>query len=139
MKEILSRLAGIIKRKPHLNHLRSNRGYEIIDRFSFRRLIEMERYRVHRNNMQFSLVLFNVDAHQGNHDLLYTIFQKIRRTDQIGWFDDCHIGILLPNTATSGAKTIANLITDEICKRQQVAKGSFSFKTLSYPNSLQVT
>lgn len=139
MRHILSNLVDIIRKNPVSNRGQEKPGYEIVDRRLFLQLIELERFRVHRNNLQFSLVLFDVDAQQHNRELVRCIFSKIRRTDQVGWFDKCHIGVLLPGTSTSGARTVAKAISRDLCDRGQVAEDFVSFETISYPDSsLQV-
>ena len=55
----------------------------------FHSLIQSERDRVHRNDRQFSLVLFNVNGNGRNgtsfDELCNRIVKRMRRIDQIGW------------------------------------------------------
>ena len=80
----------------------------IIDRDNFINLIELERDRVHRTNRQFSLVLISVNGNNNGSvdisDVTKIISKRVRRIDRIGWYDDTHLGVLLPNTNYTGAQ-----------------------------------
>jgi PleD family two-component response regulator len=103
----------------------------IYQRSFFLKLIEMERCRSNRNNLPFSLLLFNVNQNQTTNwttdELVKHISKRVRRIDQLGWYDRHHIGILLPNTSAAGAQTIAK----DICGKQDTP---FIFHTLTYPD-----
>ena len=49
--------------------------------------------------------------------LAKTILRRVRVTDDVGWFDDAHVGVLLPDTTPSGAWRLARQICDEIARR----------------------
>src|SRR4051812_20876470 len=50
-----------------------------------------------------SLVLFRIPANRRNSlaavRLAKTILKRVRVTDDVGWFDEEHLGVLLPETA----------------------------------------
>ncbi len=114
-----------------------NDSYEIIARSKFRELIEMERQRVHRDNQQFSLLLFNADPNNRNglsvDHMARQIHKRIRRIDRLGWYDDFLIGVLLPNTSSDGAQVVGELIANELTNGQDDSGESIPFQTMSYP------
>lgn len=101
----------------------------------FHKLIQHERDRVHRNDRQFSLLLIHINEKDNTEDCIKKIVQKIskrvRKIDQLGWYDDNYLGVLLPNTSYIGAKVFAN----DICKSQSDTDIPIVFETLSYPNN----
>jgi PleD family two-component response regulator len=105
----------------------------IYERKDFIDLIELERERVHREENQFSLILISVDGNNNKNghviELVYEISKRVRRIDRIGWYDNTHIGVLLPNTTYTGAQIVAR----DICKYQGRSSNPISLKTLSYP------
>jgi GGDEF domain-containing protein len=109
----------------------------VYGRKEFIDLIELERDRVHRDDQQFSLILISVDGNENRNDhlieLVHKITKRVRRIDQIGWYDNTHIGVLLPNTTSKGAQIIAK----EICRNQDGSNNPIFFKTLSYPDKLK--
>jgi hypothetical protein len=68
-----------------------------------------------------TLVLFRVPAtSRCKHAairLAKTILKRIRVTDDVGWFDEEHLGLLLPETTTTGAWRLATSICDTVAKR----------------------
>jgi hypothetical protein len=68
-----------------------------------------------------SLVLFRVPQAERNTlsavRLAKTILKRIRVTDDVGWFDDQHLGVLLPETPTTGAWRLAQEVCDVVAKR----------------------
>jgi hypothetical protein len=49
--------------------------------------------------------------------LAKTIIQRIRVTDDIGWFDEEHLGLLLPDTSVPGAWRLAQIVCDAVSER----------------------
>ena len=138
MKKILSYFFQTSTNRSSEQALGRKQDEEVIQRNLFLKLIEMERLRVHRSNKQFSLILFNIDQDPETapsiDKLANIISQRIRRTDQVGWFDDCRIGVLLPNTPMTGAQTIANIISTDMSGELEEPKDRIPFETLSYPD-----
>ena len=95
---------------------RVGRAGELQSSDAFNAAIRLERARVDRNEHAFSLVVFDardpVRQAQGGPKasadvtrlLVRSLNARIRSTDEIGWFDDCHIGVLLPYTSRRGAE-----------------------------------
>jgi lipopolysaccharide/colanic/teichoic acid biosynthesis glycosyltransferase len=97
-------------------YLRANTFSIIQSKDSFRASVIRERQRVDRNQHLFSLLLFTVGKQNSNgviaQQLAHLLAERIRSTDEAGWFDNKHIGVILPYTCTDGAYKLA----DEICK-----------------------
>ncbi len=121
------------KTRSAMQSIVNNERYIIYGPPEFHRLIELERDRVHRNDLQFSLILFNLNRNENNPEpinaLVKKISKRVRRVDQIGWYDNYHLAILLPDTSQSGAQTIAK----DICRSQDKGTPTIGFETLSYP------
>ncbi len=81
---------------PHLGILR---------RFEFQRLLDRERCRSDRNAHPFSLILLDIEGKTPSdlRRLCHLMASRIRLTDDVGWFNDDHIGVLLPDTSGAGA------------------------------------
>lgn len=112
-----------------------NGWHAVHKRPDFLRLIQLERDRVHRNEMYFSLILFKItsnDVEKGYLDKLIGLLKnRVRRIDLIGWYDDKHLGVLLPETPSSGAQVIIR----DIYKVQDGEGIPLDFETMTYPSS----
>ena len=79
-------------------------------------ILEQERNRADRTGREFSVVVFDV----GNSDqdraavrhLVQVLDQRLRSTDEVGWFDEGRIGVVLPDTPAEGAWMLA----DDVCE-----------------------
>lgn len=84
----------------------------------FRIILEKERARVERNDHKLSLVLFKRERlNTGTAPLQHTIdviVHRIRSTDEVGWFDNHRIGVILPDTSIDGAKKFASDVCEII-------------------------
>lgn len=87
----------------------------------FHNMIMRERARVDRNQHPFSLVLFNVGDPKANSArveyLAHVLANRVRLTDEVGWFDNQHIGTLLPDTSMAGAQRLADDIYQAIANK----------------------
>ena len=85
---------------------------------NFYRALERERNRADRTGMQFALVSFQIKKAKINgkdtENFAYLICSRIRNTDEIGWIDHRHIGLLLFNTDRAGAQVIISDIEKAI-------------------------
>jgi lipopolysaccharide/colanic/teichoic acid biosynthesis glycosyltransferase len=81
------------------------------DAAGIHKLIDRERARMFRTGAEFSLVLFRAKR-SGNvrptYRLAKVILKRARASDELGWFDDDHLCLLLPDTGSSGAWRVAN-------------------------------
>ncbi len=77
--------------------------------------IERESARADRSTGEFALVLFRVKrqdhAALSTVRLARTVLGRVRATDDVGWYDDHHLGVILPDTGATGAWRFA----DQIC------------------------
>jgi len=77
----------------------------------FRRVLAIERARADRIENEFSVMLICGDVlggAAGRERVINTLFKRLRIIDEIGWFDGRRIGVLLPDTAHSGAVKLAH-------------------------------
>ncbi len=88
----------------------------------FHAILEREKARVERNAHQFSLILFELarsgreSVFQGRY-LTDSLVNRIRWTDEAGWYDNRHIGIILPDTSVVGAHSVAGRICKAITSK----------------------
>lgn len=102
----------------------------------FRAILKHECARCDRNGHEFSLVLIDTE-HAGkkrhmNHFVRY-IIQRMRMTDELGWFDERHIGVFLPETSGDGAQAFIRDICSEIC--EEVCQDNHC-RSYTYPSPL---
>ncbi|NIR43251.1 MAG: hypothetical protein GWN83_04490, partial [Gemmatimonadetes bacterium] len=78
---------------------------------AFHTLVRKERQRSERTNEPFSLVVFENDAGASPalpfKRLERELLERVRELDEIGWYDERRIGVLLPHTAADGAESLA--------------------------------
>src|SRR5579862_1653916 len=72
--------------------------------------IQRETARADRGGGEFALVLFRVRNRKSlsTNRLAKTVLGRIRATDDVGWYDEDHLGVLLPDTAATGAWRFAD-------------------------------
>ena len=103
------------------NGSRENTTSVLQSQESFRASIIRERRRVNRNKHILSLLLFTIDKKSGKgvmaQQLAQVLAERIRSTDEAGWYDNQHIGVILPCTCTDGAYNLANEICNKFCCR----------------------
>ena len=84
----------------------------------FVKIIENERARAERNDHCFSLILFDTAAIGLKPGTIGPFAQKIRhrirQVDQIGWYDNRRIGLILPYTSNVGACQLAAYICSDV-------------------------
>jgi hypothetical protein len=98
----------------------------IFSQEEFHSILIREKARADRNGHGFSLVAIEVDQ-QADIDFFVKNFQKkIRKSDEIGWFDYNTLGILLYNTTALGAWQFVNK------NKIGIDDGSGVFKWLVY-------
>src|SRR5579862_8000742 len=105
--------------------VRRDRGHTSLDSLAsteqMNRVIRRECARADRNGREFSLVLFRVrsDARHAVsvHRLARTVLRRARMTDEVGWFSDRYLCVLLPDTPPVGARAFAEGVCDLIAGR----------------------
>jgi len=108
------------------------RSQGISSHADFTRLVEKERCRVDRNDHHYSLLVFNLDleeipAHQLQ-KFIQKIRQRLRNIDEIGWYAEKKLGIILPYTTRTGAEKLAG----EICAMIEPPSGCTACDVYSY-------
>jgi hypothetical protein len=90
----------------------------IYSKKAFQKIIEKERIRANRDNHIYSILLFRLDLIKQNGNdlgiLLQTIAGRVRKIDEIGWYDDYRIGVILPYTSMQGACKLAEFICESM-------------------------
>ena len=100
----------------------------------FRAILERERARANRNGHEFSLVVFDVSDGKGDSTCAQRIADglkgRLRATDELGWFDNLRLGVVLPYTAPEGAWKVA----EDCCQR--IATGAWcpTYTVYAYPS-----
>jgi len=84
-------------------------------------VIRRETSRADRSGREFSLVLFRIKRSKrhsvSTHRLIKTITIRARNTDEVGWFGDRHVCVVLPETPLAGAWVFADSVCDLAAKR----------------------
>lgn len=99
----------------------------------FKQVLRRERDRADRSNSIFSLLAFDVHnlAAREIERFLDAARARIRVSDEIGWFDERRIALMLPDTAVGGAKILARAITENL-----ISLGiPVSSRVYSYPSA----
>lgn len=94
-------------------------------------LLRRERARADRTGQHFSQVLFNcarINA-QTFYDAVQTICRRVRCTDEVRWFEDFKIAIVLPDTPSEGAWKLC----EDILNLLDVPSDQLSISAYSYP------
>jgi lipopolysaccharide/colanic/teichoic acid biosynthesis glycosyltransferase len=87
----------------------------------FHAILEREKARANRNAHQFSLVLFELtcggECIFQERYLTDSLLNRVRWTDEAGWYGSRHIGIVLPDTSGVGAQRLADRICDVVASK----------------------
>ena len=103
---------------------------EICTREEFHDILVCEKARADRNGHGFSLVTFESPDIEDISSFIEQIKQRIRTTDEIGWFDHNTLGIFLYNTPALGAWQFVNNSNEKKGDRFSACRCS----VYSYPN-----
>ena len=79
---------------------------------AFQRAIAKERYRSDRSDHKYSLLILSLAIKSEDDErigrAITTIRQRIRAIDEIGWYEENQLGIILPFTPMEGADRLAD-------------------------------
>lgn len=103
---------------------------ELYSQDEFHAILTREKARADRNGHGFSLVTIEVSGKEDASSLIKYFQNKIRSSDEIGWFDHNTLGILLYNTSANGAWQFVN----KNRKRPDDFFSMFKYSVYSYPN-----
>lgn len=111
-------------------------GHSIYPEEEFKKLIRREQARADRGGKEFSIVVFDLKSRDKNKglytNLIKRISQRIRLTDDIGWFDSKHPAVLLVDVRVKDAWNVALDI-----KRSISREGTqIGFRIFSYPSDM---
>lgn len=101
---------------------------------AFRDLLERERARAERSGQEFSLVVFDASRQNGTaiaclKELAQALATRVRTSDEVGWFSDKSIGVVLPATSAEGAWKFA----DDVARRTDSSIPSLDRTVYTYP------
>ena len=103
---------------------------EICSQEEFHSILVREKARADRNGHGFSLVAVDVSSYADIASIAEELRQRIRTTDEIGWFDQNTLGVFLYNTAALGAWQFVNNSRKKANDAFPISKCS----VYSYPN-----
>ena len=100
----------------------------------FRALLEHERKRADRTGDKFSIALFDIpDSDEDINNACFLsdlITDVVRSTDEVGWLDKDHIGVLLVDTPREGAQEVVKKFFQEMASEQYLCK----YHIFTYPS-----
>ena len=103
----------------------------------FRLLLERERVRTERTGVKFSLVIFDIRSQKDPlisiEGLANVLSHRIRFADEVGWFREREIGVILINTSTQGAYKFAEDILQSLLNTDSIP----SYMVYTYPTQWQ--
>ncbi len=113
---------------------RRSKGFgDICSAEQFHHILERERARADRNSHQFSVVVLDVGSRGLNgtraQHVASVLTNRIRFTDELGWFDNQRIAVLLPETPAEGARTLA----DDTCQALTACTSPPKYTIYTYP------
>ena len=96
-------------------------------------VLHRERARADRNQCEFSLILFRARAEDRRLTLRLArlLNRRARTIDELGWFDDACVAVLLPYTSCDGARIFA----ESALKMAQEALIPTICRVYTYPNA----
>jgi lipopolysaccharide/colanic/teichoic acid biosynthesis glycosyltransferase len=98
----------------------------------FHLALERERARADRNGHHVCLVLLPVPARDGTPEwspFVRTLRARLRLTDEAGWFDRSHLGVLMPYTSCQGAWHMI----EDLCRRLEGRLSGSDCRVYIYP------
>lgn len=108
---------------------------------TFQQAIAKERYRSDRSNNRYSLLILSLAIKSEEDErirrAIATIRKRIRAIDEIGWYEENQLGIILPFTSMEGADRLADeisgIITAHLEPAECVACELFSYDSETVP------
>jgi lipopolysaccharide/colanic/teichoic acid biosynthesis glycosyltransferase len=99
----------------------------LVEKTKFKELIRRERERSDRSRKEFSLTVFDLHCLTDTDVQIYynRIRQSMRSIDEIGWWDERSIGVILPSTSHAGSAIFA----------VRASEGKIPYKIYTYPDN----
>ena len=115
----------------------------MVGREAFRQAIAKERNRSDRSNQEYSLLIFSLAIESEEDErigrAIADIRERIRAIDEIGWYEENQLGIILPFTSMDGADSLADeicgIVTTQLEPHECLACELFSYDPESVPDS----
>ncbi len=108
---------------------------EILPAETFKRLLERERALADRSGESFSLLAISIEPAPARVEdlaaLVEMLGREVRVSDEIGWFEEDKIGVILPQTPPSGARILAERLKRDI---SSILSG-FDYSIYTYPTA----
>ena len=102
---------------------------------AFHRILVRERIRADRSSRAFSLLVFDTGKMAKSEavasPLMLAIARRVRAIDEIGWFGDNGLGVVLPDTPETGARKLAA----ELLESMAAAMKPVPVRIYAYPSS----
>ena len=99
----------------------------------FHSLLFEEQERSNRFGSKFSLLIFHTSTGSWKCSnlkrLIDTILKRIRYSDEMGWYKDDQIGVILPSTGKDGAEKLA----EDITNNTRIRRSGMTPIVFSYP------
>ncbi|TVM32073.1 hypothetical protein [Oceanidesulfovibrio marinus] len=110
----------------------------VLTRGEFRKLVEKERCRASRFGQTFSLILFPVVSQNAGdpsaNDFFSFLRSFVRLTDEIGWFNETTLGVLMAGTTRQGATFFLSRLAKVQSGEATDAAEVYEFPTESHPD-----
>src|SRR5688572_26927909 len=122
--------------RPHCATLRQRSLRDIFEHSQFEALLHHERARADRDDHEFSLVLIKVrpDTRKTACRLARSLVRRLRDTDEIGWYGQGCICVLLPSTSAHGGRIFGSSV-----KRLADAEGiNVIARVFTYPGEFEL-
>lgn len=101
----------------------------------FHALLARERSRADRNGNVFSLIIFRMaNLPPGisiQRRMMVSMCSRLRDTDEFGWFNDRHLGAIIPYASRQNAQRIA----ENICRDLSLPANNETFMVYTYPEN----
>ncbi len=114
--------------------LNSNHLHNLYTFDEMRNILMREQARSDRSTHEFSVIVFetenNINVQVFIDDLCYFLKPRLRSIDDVGWFTDNQIGIVLPYTSSENAAKF----TEEIQKCIKITSHIIVVKVFTYPS-----
>jgi lipopolysaccharide/colanic/teichoic acid biosynthesis glycosyltransferase len=109
---------------------------ELMPRERMSWLLEHERARTDRTGREFAIAIFHVVGENGHaaigQRLASAVMNRVRATDEVGWYDEHRIAAILPETTKAGAQCFVH----DVCARVSDKEPPYSYcKIYCYPST----
>ncbi len=107
---------------------------ELLSAKQLHAIMARERARADRNSHEFSVIILalgnQAESRVLSRRVAQTLFQRVRFTDDAGWLDHQHLGLVLPETSASGAHKLAN----DLCMLLAESLPDVTYEIITYPS-----